>query len=325
MTFKVTHILPNRKSSCGIADYAYNLFHHSNNGLDVEGIEVDDSLNCWLNLFFKLAHSQSIVMQYPAYAYGKSLLPLIFIVFLRFKSIKSLVVLHENHEARFPRRLVNFIVCLFSNRLVLTNWFEFDHLFYKFKHKAEVICIAANTVGESPKLEVKPINNRVAFFGLIRPHKGIEEFIQLIRKDSCQQFSYVFIGTGTDNEYRQTVIETLSEFTNVELHLDLSLDDVHTELVSCTFAFLIYPDGVSERRGSFLAACKAGCLVFSNIGRQTSPSIRKIVHTPDYQNILKIHSCNFLMKSNLINSTIVFSKDFDWNVISYKINEFSRC
>lgn len=319
---KILFLVPSSKSSCGIYDYSKNLFKYLGMyNIETKECLVGEKIIDWIKLLFKFNH-HFFILQYPAGAYRKSLSPVIFAVLCMFSKNKLLTILHENSEASFFRKVLNKIIIYASDILVLTNDYEFSHLPSYAKKKSHVIPIGSNTPGLSPTVDNKVINNRIVFFGLIRKNKGIEEFINLIKKDEEHIFQYVFVGgtTDVDDSYTSEILMKL-ENQDVELHINKELSVVHDILLSCTYAYLIYPDGASERRGSLLAAFKAGCIIFSNKERQTPDFIARVINEPNFDSIAKIHNSKDVDKKTLINLSLLINDKFSWDTIA---TEFYR-
>ena len=315
-------LVPVSKSSCGIHDYSINIRNAlKKNNIEVQQFFVSDRLTDWFTLLHKFK-KRVFILQYPALAYRKSFYPLLFSLLCLFSNNKIITVLHENSEASKLRRFLNKIIIFSSDVLILTNDYEFSHLPSYAKKKSHVIPIGSNTLGLSPTVHNKVINNRIVFFGLIRKNKGIEEFINLIKKDEEHIFQYVFVGgtTDVDDSYTSEILMKL-ENQDVELHINKDLSVVHDILLSCTYAYLIYPDGASERRGSLLAAFKAGCIIFSNKERQTPDFIARVINEPNFDSIAKIHNSKDIDKKTLINLSLLINDKFSWDTIA---TEFYR-
>lgn len=324
---KIIFIIPKSKSPCGIYDYTINVINEAQKKHDnIDGVVITPSLVFWLKLLVK-CNNDIIVMQYPALVYRSSFFPAIYALFSKYLGGNLITVLHENSEASRLRKIINKIILHSSNKIIVTNKVEYDYLPEgRIKDKADIISIGSNTVGISPLPESKPLNNRVVFFGLVRKDKGIEEFIELIDSDRQKEFEYIFVGgtTEVDPVYTSKVIDVLNA-RDVELHLNKELNIVHHILCSCTYSYLIYPDGASERRGSLLAALKAGCIIFSNDDRQTSEIIRQVINYPSLAEMRKIHKLSVSVKRNLIGKSLTVNELYSWDEIAKKIIDVATC
>ncbi|WP_411683433.1 glycosyltransferase family protein [Aeromonas caviae] len=324
---KIVFIVPKSKSPCGIYDYTINVINEAQKKYDnVDRIVIVPGFFFWLKLLMK-CNDDVMVMQYPALVYRRSLFPAIYAMFSKFFSRKLITILHENSEASRLRKLINKIILHSSYKIVVTNKAEYEYLpVGEVRNKANIISIGSNTVGISPLPECKSLNNRVAFFGLVRKDKGIEEFIELIDSDRQKEFKYIFVGgtTEVDPVYTSKVIDFLNA-RGVELHLNEELNIIHQVLCSCTYTYLIYPDGASERRGSLLASLKAGCIVFSNDDRQTSEPIRQVINYPTLAEMRKIHKLSARVKRDLIGKSLAVNELYSWNKIAKEIIDLATC
>ena len=72
---------------------------------------------------------------------------------------------------------------------------------------------------------------------------------------------------------------------SVPIRLNLSDEEVASILNDSKIAYLPFPDGISERRGSFLAAATNGVIVLSNAGRFTYEALRQsvVITSPNVQ------------------------------------------
>ncbi|HID4044701.1 hypothetical protein [Pluralibacter gergoviae] len=317
---KVVILLPKADSVCGIYDYATNIYNEiRKEAADVSSMAVDDSAKSWWHCFTSLKNC-NVVMQYPALAYRSSILPILYALVAKLRGIKLTSVVHENSEVSSRRRMLNRAITLLSHRIIVTNRVEYEYFPQRIQRKTAIIPIGANTPGEAPEVDKKQLNNKVVFFGLIRKDKGIEDFIELVDADQASVFHYVFVAgtTNVDKEYTDRILSQLKT-RNVEIHLNKELMEVHDILCSCTYAFLTYPDGASERRGSLLAALKAGCVIFSNDGRQTPVSIQKVINSPNYKALSEMHDSSDENKRDFIAQSINLSHGYSWNKIASEI------
>ncbi|EHE3369660.1 TPA: glycosyltransferase family 1 protein, partial [Salmonella enterica subsp. enterica serovar Oslo] len=110
-------------------------------------------------------------------------------------------------------------------------------------------------------------------FGIISKGKGIEEFIWIIKELNKKniKFRSALIGyvPGADNSYANLIIEQCTE-QKCELLLNKSAAEISNLLAETDMAILPYPDGISERRGTALAAMINRVLVFSLRGQFSS-------------------------------------------------------
>ena len=112
---------------------------------------------------------------------------------------------------------------------------------------------------------------RVVYFGQIRPNKGLEQFLELANRSiaSKRPFKFKIMGSvpGAHQGYMRSLRSACSPA--VDWALDLSFADVAETLAASFAAYLPFPDGASERRGSLLAALANGLPVLSTFGSAT--------------------------------------------------------
>lgn len=278
---KIKIISPKLNSGCGVADYTNELVNNLLKiGLDAEIIYVNDWGLSNVRLLLKkisLKSNELLHIQYPSQPYGKSLIiNLIGIIYFK----KFVLTLHEYSQVHFMRKMSGLILCFCSNQIIFTNQADMNVITEKWaflKKKSGLIGIGSNI----PVLSKTPCLNigfNVVFFGLIRPNKGVEEFLQLasISSNSDLKLNFIIIGSKQKGNgiYFEEILSQVKNL-NIEIYLDQEPNHVAEILMSANFAYLHYPDGVSERRGSFLAALGNNLIVLSNKGRYTSLSLSK--------------------------------------------------
>jgi glycosyltransferase involved in cell wall biosynthesis len=125
----------------------------------------------------------------------------------------------------------------------------------------------------------------IAYFGQIRPNKGLEAFLELARLSIEQTRPFGFHIMGSTNRNNQGFAQALqaAAHPDVRWSSDLPFDKVAENLAQSFAAYLPFPDGASERRGSMPAAWLNGLPVLSTAGEATTDGIRErvlIVSTP---------------------------------------------
>jgi glycosyltransferase involved in cell wall biosynthesis len=203
-------------------------------------------------------------LQYPTEGYGYSFLPL-FLIFLLGKR-HTVVTIHELSSRSFSAYLYTLFLIMLSGKVIVTNEYERKHAtrFLFNKRKVTVIAIASN-IEPSPSRERKFVERAVdvAYFGHIRPMKGLEVFLE-----TCASFgskvNVAIIG--------QSLPKYLGFFAEVERHASLTGIDIKENkdsaevsemLANTKILYLPFPDGISNRRGSLLAGIQNGCAIVS--------------------------------------------------------------
>jgi hypothetical protein len=104
----------------------------------------------------------------------------------------------------------------------------------------------------------------------------------------------------------------------------LSENEVGSLLANNLLAYLPFPDGVSERRGSFFAALANNMLVFTTKGEQSTAEMEETVYIiPEPQDLFRflnnISIETLLQLSNEKNTAAQnYIKKMDWDVIAQK-------
>lgn len=322
---KILLISPKDKKSCGVADYSHNLYESfsMNSELKIYFEQIDFNFFTLkkINKYIKKINPDVINLQYPSPIYSKnifSILPYLFLSFL----YPLTVTLHEFSQSHFLRKLAIIFLCLLSKKIFLTNESEkliLGKIIFWKKNNFIVIPIASNIPKSKKKVKK---SKTICYFGLIRPKKGLEEFIDLAKESEKNLFNLKFLIIGSTpphfSDYSKKIIEIASNCKNIEIKLNLDEISVADEMYKCQFAYLIYPDGISDRRGSFLASVNNSLIVVSNKGKFTTQEIESFC----YLNSKKIDILNFIftIKDNeiakIIEKSNIWIESRSWLLIS---------
>ena len=281
--------------ACGIGDYTYKL---------VTAMEMTDTnIHVLANISWSLSNfsevSQQIKninpdvihIQYPSVGFGTSLIPQL--LSLRYKTV---VTIHEFSQAHILRKISLLPFSLRAD-LIFTNGFEqkaFNKLFFWSRriNKQVIIPIGSN---------IKPNNNEILFterdnntivnFGQIRPNKGLEDIVSLARqiKQKNLQYKVLVLGQvlGKFEDYYKSLREE-SKDLRIEWKINESEETISNILSGNLIAYLPFPDGASERRGSLLAALANKMLVFTTTGEQTTDALKEIIiDVPSINNLVE--------------------------------------
>lgn len=317
---------------CGVGDYTYRLFetkkakewelYHSNNWSFKSFVMHIRNVN--------RTNKHVINMQYPTQGYGWSIVPhLLCIYFSIFTKKRFSVTIHEQSQLSFKARLAQKFILLTANRVIFTNHFERNYAIKSIpfiSKRSTVIKIYSNISSAKMIRKIRDREYDLLNFGHIRPNKGIEKFIA---EASAFSHEYRVIIAGQVPEGFHDFfcrIRELSKANNIELRVDLSNEEV-TELLNNTkLIYLPFPDGVSERRGSLLAAFVNGAVVASTIGRFSTPELKNaiidanlipintILSDIDLMNTMQSKGLGF-MKHEMPNS---------WEMVAKQYNDFLR-
>lgn len=271
---------------CGVGDYTEQLEKQ----LQDQGNEVkvfhEES---WpLNQLHRISESISsykphvVHIQYPTVTFGTSLLPHVLAWKLRRRGIPVVVTLHEFSQSHPLRKLASLLFGWVARRMIFTSTYElkaYQRWMPLIQSRASVIPIGSNIPFVAEQSGRDPL--LVVYFGLIRPEKGIEEFIELARLAEIDDKPFRFLIMGSPQEKTRTYYEALRSQTAARPNLawcsELTAKDIASILGTATYAYLPFPDGASERRGSLLAALGNEVMVITTQGEQTPKHFSEIV------------------------------------------------
>ena len=258
---------------CGVGDYTINL----SSSLRTRGCEVD-VVKFDISSFFKVLKNKKksiIHIQYPSIGYGMSLLPQLLAVLTH-----PVVTIHEFSQVNILRKLAELPLLFFAKKIIVTTEHEKISISKVWSRLGRKIIVIPVLPAFMPKKDVTEIIGRegIAFFGLMRKEKGVEEFIVLSRKlnQNFRSFPiniYSAIPKGSEDYFEW--IKSISTDLDINWHLNKSLSEVSEGLIHSKYSYLFFPDGISDRRSSFIAALGHGVLMLSNSGEMTSLNLRE--------------------------------------------------
>jgi glycosyltransferase involved in cell wall biosynthesis len=117
---------------------------------------------------------------------------------------------------------------------------------------------------------------RIVYFGLITPEKGLEEFIECARILRTMRHKGAIAMVGKVPPKHRAYAEQLmnsSHASSVEWLLDRGAEEVSRVLAESALAYLPFPDGASERRGSLKAVCSIGLPCITTKGEDATPAL----------------------------------------------------
>lgn len=253
---------------CGVGDYTHNLINQLKKNDSVIDLFYKDewSIKSYKKYLKELLSQKADFyhLQYPTEGYGYSLVPLLLLLSLARK--KTVVTLHELSSRNRLAYIYSQLLVFFSNKVIVTNSLEEKHArrFLFNANKVHVIPIASN-IQKSTFSDVafKERTVDLAYFGHIRPIKGIESFIHAVSLLEGK-FNVQLIGQALER-YLDFFngIKIKAEELNVEMVVDKEENEVANILSNVKIMYLPFPDGVSNRRGTLLASIQNGCVVVS--------------------------------------------------------------
>lgn len=272
---------------CGVGDYVYCLMTASNAENWEVFVKKDWSiknLRKYINEIESISPDK-LIIQYPTQGYGWSLTPFLLMIHFSFRmGKKCIVTYHEFSNQSFKAKLCENIALYGVKNLVVTNEYEKEAVRYYHKH----LQINVNKIFSNiPKVQmINSWNQRkidYCYFGQIRPNKGIEEYIHVVKDSSKRKLLIGTIPKGFE-DYGKRIVQ-LAQSAGIDINNNATLDEVASTLNNCKLVILPFPDGLSERRGSFLAAALNGCLICATSGRYTSENLKKCISIDYIQDI----------------------------------------
>ena len=280
----ITGTYPPRR--CGVGDYCYNLINTDT--ARESGWQVYTT-DCWnISNIKQITKEISKIdfdianIQYPTMGYSTSISPHLIALYIKYILRKPIITtIHEYSRLGWKGRLAAKIFFRSSEHTIFTTEVERQFAIKKngfLKKRSSIIKIFSN-IDQADT--INPIEERtkdIGYFGYIRPDKGIETFIEICNKISVREKECkMYIMGQTQEEFRwyyEPIIERVKN-SNIELILNRSAKEVANILSNTKIAYLPYPDGLTERRGSFLAALLNRCIIVSTAGTFTTEKMKK--------------------------------------------------
>jgi len=298
---------------CGVGDYAEYLAE----SLQAQHVDLQlqrlDSLS--LKQIRYLSQQRILHIQYPSRGYGISLIPQLLAVLCK----PVIVTLHEFSQAHILRKIADLPFLLFANKIIVITEFEKASLCALYSGFSKKIMVIPVSVTFLPKYPPPALLQRsgVAFFGLMRKEKGVESFIRLAELIQVKGINIpVHFFSAVPNNCKKyfSEIKKMARGLNIHWHINLPLSDVSKGLSRCKYAYLYYPDGVSERRSSFMGSVAHALIVLSN-----STSL-----TPDY---LKPAFVNVRLPQEAFDKIMYFESDDKSAIVQQKqaFDVFEQC
>ena len=294
------------------------------NGLE---IEVLSNIDWGLKRIFKIIRfakkykADIVHIQYPGMGFKRSLVPQILAFITRKKSV---ITIHEVSQVHFLRKL-SLLPYSFCSHLIFTN--DFDRSFYlkifpwTSSEKSKVVPIGSNIQVFKDLTYNERRRNVILYFGQIRPQKGLEKVIELAKLIKNNRLDLeVFIVGRTYNEFETyfNEIQNYSVGLPISWKLNLPEEDVSTLLGTILFAYLPFPDGASERRGSSFATMAHHMITFTTQSKITPYSLNSsVVFVNKPEEVL-----SYIAKTDILNvyqdlakNSDLFLQKYSWEKI----------
>lgn len=290
---------------CGVGDYTSRLMAAAPANWELF-VERDWSARAALGIVKRLLarRPERVVIQYPTQGYGWSLVPhLLTLVGWLTGRYRTVLALHEysslSRKAQFALALTSHLTA----RIIFTTEVERDRArkspLFSTRIPTSIIAILSNIpwTDDPPPFAARGID--VAYFGHIRPNKGLEDFLEVAAGLRAANPTVQIAAIGVIPEGYEQFAEMVASHCRaigVSLMLGLSDDSVGRMLADIRILYLPFPDGVSARRGSVLAGFGNGTLIATRIGDATPIAMRgalipcdgTILDIPVLQNALRL-------------------------------------
>ena len=270
----------NRTLHCGVKDYAHALAR----ALTLTGVHADVlAPDAWdrasvakFQQRLRAGSYDICHLQYPSVGCRASLRP----HFLGLFGVAiPAVTVHEHSALPTSQRLSLQVLRATTSAMFWVSEYErssFNRHLGSLGASQHVVPIGSNV----PAIAASGAPNRtVVYFGQIRRNKGLEAFLELARLSIQEGREYNFHVMGSVTPSNQTYAREVQSAANpaVGWSFDLPFDEVGAILANCLAAYLPFPDGASERRGSMLAALLNGSPVLSRVGPATLPDMARVM------------------------------------------------
>jgi glycosyltransferase involved in cell wall biosynthesis len=268
-----------KQGSCGVCDYTNNLYESIKrvNNQNDNTVIMKSVFEIRINDIIK---TDVVILNYPCPEYGFSLKPHIMFVLSKLLNKKCIYVMHE---FSFINRLRKFSIkplLLFANKIISVTKEEIGKLKRNIQNKSTFIPIASN-FDTSTIISNNNINEfTISYFGVFYPAKKIEYIIDAINILKLKGIKVRLSLIGAEHPKHKNYILALKEKvksynldSQVTFFLNKEEKDVLELLSQSNACVLIFDEGVTMRRSSFLTALELGLNVITTIGRDTPKEI----------------------------------------------------
>ena len=264
---------------CGVGDYTAALISAlRSRGIDVAVIHRDrwriaDIRGVLRQL--RQARPDVVHVQYPTHGFRRSLAP----HFLHLCMPRRLRVtaLHDYAGQRWPvRTAMSVFAC--GGEVVINAGPDRDAFVKRhpwMASRVRHIAIGSNVPG-GPWAPEDGFS--VVHFGMLRPNKGVEEFIELAKLSQQKGRPWRFRIAGAVLPHARQYADhlfRLAEGTAIEWHMGLTAAEVSETLRRASVAYLAPTGGLHERRGTLLACAANGVPVIGKLDWATPDFLKQ--------------------------------------------------
>lgn len=245
--------------------------------------------------FAKRNHISKIIIEYCGNGYKKDLAISFMPLMLRWHNLFSAdkiechLRLHEYTMCRPARKVFTMPLVWFCHHLDTPSFVEYECLRKKYGKKVTKSGIGSNIEWREQKKEIaRPLAGqkiRLAFFGGIYPGKGIETLIGLwsdLEEKYPGEYEYQLLGgfppnlTNAFDSYQAAVEKMIDEKGlkgKIVISGFLPEGEIEKKLDETDIAVLPYEDGLTLRRGSFLAFLGRNVAVVTSAGDEEAEKL----------------------------------------------------
>lgn len=266
-------------ATCGVGDYTIRLAEALREiQIEYEVVTQDNwGIKEYFNLSKEINKSQSDIVhiQYPTVGYRTGMAPHILAILCRKPVVTTL---HEFKHSNWLRKISCILFSIGSKIIIFTNAEDqenFKRIFSGAAAKSTIIRIGSNIPWLDKRRNDK---NKICYFGIIRPDKGLEEFIELSRiiHKRKMQYSLNVIGTPAVSNIRYyNELREKTACLPIEWSVNFTPEQVALRLQEAACAYLPFPGGASIRRGSLMAVMGNGVPVVTTDGPDRPPEMAK--------------------------------------------------
>jgi len=240
-----------------------------------------------------------ILMSFPTKGYGWSIVPHLLCIYFSWFTNKCFgVIVHEQSQLSLKAYLAELLILISANRIIFTTQYEQKYAVKRIpfiRNRSTVVKIISNITSPLKLSSIEERNLNVIYFGLIMPRKGLEKFIKDVTS-LTKQYRVVIAGQVPPmfiSYYKK--IENLCLKNNIQLRINLEQAEVSELINNTKVAYLPFPDGISERRGSVLASLINGAVVVTTFGKYTTKELEKATINISGQSLQNILENNTLL------------------------------
>ncbi|QWE10887.1 hypothetical protein [Polynucleobacter sp. es-EL-1] len=310
---------------CGVEDYTLKLYKNYfslENNMEIIFVNnLGDFLKVLKNINITMIH-----VQYPMLAWRKSFTPIISLVFNKLFFYKKIILtIHEYSQAHKLRKYIILFLAFLSDHIVYTSIYEKNQMPKVLNKKSVIIPIGTGISNTYPRCDNRKLFD-VTYFGLLMPNKGLEDFINIVKNLNTNNLNFAVIGNVVAG-HEMWLDGIRKQYQFISFYTESSEEKVSQLLQASTLMLLPYPDGISERRGTFLASLNHSLQVVTTDGGFVTDELKETVHLYSNQCEAVDIIQKLLLSKNFWISNGVFEKYLaqrSWFSIAKKHSEVYR-